>query len=555
MIEIPKSIENALPESIGNPDLFTGRKREFSWFLGKWFEYLKTDGAMSHAIVARRKKGKTAFVQRLFNILWSLHDPQVIPFYFCMPEVETPLPDLARDFVRNLVGQIVAFETQDASLISSPPSFEKLPSITDNPCYLKYYEALKDDEASGRWLSMWKTAAAAPSEIAITGRVKIVQIIDEFQYINRFITDGTGKPIETLSGSYLQLAEIRQAPLIVSGSEVNWLLSIIRSLVGRFSEWRLENFPEDEARESIETYARYTRTKVCTESVERIWNLTRGDPLYIRQLFMSRFNEAGDFTLPENIVHVYEKEIAPGGGIFGTWWEYLGKIFDDVNKMNAKRIVMYLFNKGERTKKEIVDDLKLADSDTEITLKLQALSGADVIGQGRSPFHFSVGSDKTYELVFRNLFQHEIENFEPDIPERIRREMGIQNERKGLFGEFEVRHRLKRGFNLKDIAYGGPDLEFHPRGIEERVPVKLGFDSYEIDLIVQGNPEIWIEVKYRDTPFGKHELKRVEKLVRALDTLDVRPLFMVFSKSGFTKDVADRLDALGILRSDSSLLR
>lgn len=75
----------ALEEEIGNPDLFVGRKKELDFFLN-WA--LKTKGRLSQstAILARRKKGKTALVQRLFNILYTINDPQIIPFYFRIEE-------------------------------------------------------------------------------------------------------------------------------------------------------------------------------------------------------------------------------------------------------------------------------------------------------------------------------------------------------------------------------------------------------------------------------------------------------------------------------------
>ncbi len=56
----PEKITYALPETIGNTDLFVGRKKEFDFFLGNWYDYLQAKMASSQALVARRKKGKTA---------------------------------------------------------------------------------------------------------------------------------------------------------------------------------------------------------------------------------------------------------------------------------------------------------------------------------------------------------------------------------------------------------------------------------------------------------------------------------------------------------------
>ncbi len=69
----------ALAEEIGNPNLFIGRKQELQFYLC-WAEGTKNLLSRSQAILSRRKKGKTALVQRLFNILYSKNDPCVIPF-------------------------------------------------------------------------------------------------------------------------------------------------------------------------------------------------------------------------------------------------------------------------------------------------------------------------------------------------------------------------------------------------------------------------------------------------------------------------------------------
>ncbi len=77
-------MEYALEERIGNPDLFTGRKEELTYFL-EWLDNIKEKKSQSTALLARRKMGKTALMERLFNITFHKNDG-VIPFYY---EVKT----------------------------------------------------------------------------------------------------------------------------------------------------------------------------------------------------------------------------------------------------------------------------------------------------------------------------------------------------------------------------------------------------------------------------------------------------------------------------------
>ncbi len=79
-------MDYAYEERIGNPDLFTGRKQELAYFL-KWINDIKEKKSQSTAILARRKMGKTAIMERLFNITFFKNDV-VIPFYYEVKETK-----------------------------------------------------------------------------------------------------------------------------------------------------------------------------------------------------------------------------------------------------------------------------------------------------------------------------------------------------------------------------------------------------------------------------------------------------------------------------------
>ena len=55
-----------LEEKIGNPALFTGRKRELDSLL-EWTKKIKLKISKSKAIISRRKTGKSALMERLFK--------------------------------------------------------------------------------------------------------------------------------------------------------------------------------------------------------------------------------------------------------------------------------------------------------------------------------------------------------------------------------------------------------------------------------------------------------------------------------------------------------
>jgi hypothetical protein len=437
MFKMPKEIIYALPEIIGNTDLFVGRKKEFDFFFGIWFQDLKKNFAQNQAIISRRKKGKTAFLQRLFNIFWSSclekqkNNITVIPFYYSVYDTPIQLGAFAMNFYTQFIKAYLSYTLKEPSLLVSELDLSQFEQILDDPYIKNTYQNLLKYKNEDNWESMWQLASRMPASIARLKGIKIVQIIDEFQNINDYIYNQRGEKIK-MSGTYMQVAEMREAPLIVSGSEVHWLLRIVSSLTGRFQIYPLGNLPEKEAKKAIRKYANFRNAKINQEAEEKIWQLTKGDPLYIKALFLSRYNTQKDYTNEDTIVEVYEREIQDGGEIYWTWMEYMLKTFDTVNKVNSKRIMLYLFKKGEEcTRDQIKKDLNLPYTDEELEEKLEALIGGDLISHGRSNFRYTITKDKTYELFFRNKYQDDIDHFVPDIQKELKKEMGKANYTKG----------------------------------------------------------------------------------------------------------------------------
>ena len=103
---IPLTI--ALSEEIGDPNLFIGRQKDLDFFLD-WVDLVKRGIGQSQVILARKRRGKTALVQRLYNILYSRNDAAVIPFYFRVPEGNMSTLDYSDFFLRSLISQILGY--------------------------------------------------------------------------------------------------------------------------------------------------------------------------------------------------------------------------------------------------------------------------------------------------------------------------------------------------------------------------------------------------------------------------------------------------------------
>ena len=108
-----------LKEKIGDPDLLVGREKEFAHFR-KWIAGMPRELSKSRAILGWRKSGKTTFVQRLFNEIWSANG-QVIPFFYSIPEYKVWYPDFAVSYYRTFATQYISFLERDAAMVRDEP--------------------------------------------------------------------------------------------------------------------------------------------------------------------------------------------------------------------------------------------------------------------------------------------------------------------------------------------------------------------------------------------------------------------------------------------------
>lgn len=147
-----------LQEQIGEPELFVGREKEFRNF-GRWIDNIPRLLSKSRVILARRKSGKTAFVQRVFNQLWSANG-EVIPFYFAMPENKFWYSQLAIEYYHAFASQYISFRERDPALVEHPLSLMELDVIAESSCgRVVIVEVKKIKESTGRRSKIfWKNS-------------------------------------------------------------------------------------------------------------------------------------------------------------------------------------------------------------------------------------------------------------------------------------------------------------------------------------------------------------------------------------------------------------
>jgi hypothetical protein len=577
-------MDYVLEERIGNPDLFTGRKEELAYFL-KWINDIKERKSQSTAIMARRKMGKTAVMERLFNITFYKNDG-VIPFYYEIKENKVWIVDFCIDFCLTFVYQYIAFKSRNISYIRlyEKGNLEKAVQVAESEGFNYLSVLLSGVQNAIRYDHvdiLWETVREAPKTIAHSQNEFIVQMIDEFQFMNAMIyRDKDMKvPADNIAGGYLSTAESKIAPLLVSGSWVGWLMKELSSMLpARFRNKILKNMPENEAIEMLYKYSRFFEVPVTEETAYLLVSLTEGSPFYISAVIRSNCPDK-DLTTINGLTRALEFEtLDDQGSIKSTWMEYIARAFPQINDRNAKNIVLHLSKHRDRelTRKDILEDLNLDMTDGELEKKLKALVKVDIINQGQTNFDYRGVKDNIFDKVFRGVYEKEIREFDVGVIkneysrefEKLKKQydsvLGKHNYQKGLFVEYLLLEQLRlhaRENNklFKSITrYLPGDFDFCEYSRVWRYDSSPEYArSFSVDIFARaqspGNYSIIGEVKSRGVKkFSKDELMKFETKfaeVKKLENID-RAVGFIFSRGGFTKDAEAYCREKGIACSE-----
>ena len=128
------------------------------------------------------------------------------------------------------------------------------------------------------------------------------------------------------------------------------------------------------------------------------------------------------------------------GSIKLAWMEYIARAFPQINDRNAKNIVLHLSKHRDRefTRKELLEELKLEMTDSELEKKLKALVKVDIINQGRTNFDYRGVGDNIFDKVFRGVYEKEIREFDVRMikEEYIKELEKLKNQYKSLLGKY-----------------------------------------------------------------------------------------------------------------------
>lgn len=500
-----------LREKIGAPELLVGREDIFRDF-DRWINNIPRLLSGSRAILGRRKSGKTVFVQRIFNQLWSANGA-VIPFYLDISEDKRWTPEFAIDYYCAFASQYISFIERDERLIRQPLTLAEIIDYgkrKPNDVLRKDAETMLYYKAESLYGLLWKIACHAPHRTADVYDQRILVILDEFQNITQYIYHTpamTDEPDETMAGSVHSLLESKVAPMLVTGSYMGWLQTIISKYFegGRLHQFNFSPYlTPEEGLEAVYKYAEYYQTPITNETALQINELCMADPFFISCVVNNRSADR-DLTTAAGVIHAVTYEISSRQSqLVQTWGEYIELTLQRINDRYAKAILLHLNKHSDRywTPKEIKEALHLDLEVNDIHRKLLIL------------------------LLHAN-----------------RRLQGMLNHVSGKFAEHQLANefRSRKRFRLSDYFTGVvDDRELNIVNVRDRVTFQRDGGNKEIDVLAQSSDSrvLLVEVRKRLEKSNRKDVEDFREKVAAYVQCfpDQTPLLAFLSLGGFTEE-------------------
>jgi len=550
-----------LPESIGNPDLFVGREEEFE-FLNEWLGNIPKRLSMSTVILARRKSGKTAILERVFNMCWSNTNMGIIPFYLCMNDSEVWVQDFALKYFQTFASHYISYFERNPLMVKHLLSFDKIREygITNAiDLLVEDVDMLVKHKKNIEYQPIWDIASTAPDRYASVYDQRILVIIDEFQYTNKYIfrDQDCEKVHSALPGSYHRIVESKLAPMLVSGSYVSWMLNLMEKHLkaGRLDQFYISPYLSKEAGlKAVYNYAEHLNKPVTNETAEQINTLCFSDPFFIYCVIKN--SKKNMLLTKEGVINTVHKELTGRNSRMSkTWAEYINNTVAKINDKYAKDILLHLCKHNEETwtPEKLKNTLHIDLPTKSIHERLEQLLKADLIEDGGSDIDYKGLTDGTLYLVLRHRFEKEIRNHAPDFKtdfqkkiDQLKKEkqslQGKLNQLVGKFAEYQLATdmRTRKKFSLS-VYFDGIKERKKLNIINVSLHVKFQRpDGKEMEIDIKADSDckkvVLIEVKKWKTKVGvqiiRDFIEKIDVYARLNKNKKIIPAFL--SMGGFS---------------------
>ena len=559
-------------------DEFTDREEIIS-LLVKRARNTPRDMTLSTSVIGRRRLGKTAVMEQVYNRLFWEQD-EVVPIYFNFEAKPTDSTRFAWAYFSNFVRQYVAFRLRDAGLLRADNrNIHEIVALTDRlpddpisrlaPSVL--HRLLSPDAQEFEKL---EAVIYLPRQVMEYNRahwgpeVPLFVMLDEFQETLR-IHFPDGEPADVV-GLYQWAVEGRQCPHFVTGSAIRLINQEVLGTGALFGRFRYLEFPPLEqvyAQELVDKLAHKYGVAIPEEIGGYIASRCGGNPFYIRCVVMQALEQGLEEVGSEKAVdNLIAHEIAHGQ-IWRDWGSQLVRYFEEINNYTiAKRVLFHAARYEGRIEPEEVA-AAVGRPVEEVVKVMQQLSFAEMLDAKGGPIFFNL-KDPILRDYIRAQYWEEIEG--ETVSAVLDRLLGEYRRLKRKYADLvgtlvEARIEvLMHRFDGRKVA----GRLFHVEGEVELPKFEFVFDTvvkppgsrgYQIDL--QGrwyegyDPCAWVvEIKHWKAKVTADVVRKFIAAYRALEreTGLARVVPWIVNRGGFTAGAIRVIEEEGIYRSGAA---
>lgn len=398
--------------------------------LEDWYRNIERGLSSSLALLAPRRMGKTALLDRLVNTAFG-KNYNVVPFYFKMIRKSTTLRNFLLDYYSTFFRQTIAYLLQDPmlyrrddlgleDLIGLPSTDERVKFIQEDfiKRFLTRYKARDWRDSRNHW----QAAIRIPENLGSLLGINFAIIIDEFQDLKHYIYDAasekeidpqTDRPTD-LTATYDRQALSRNAPMLVSGSAVSMIFRTVMGgpLGGRFSFRYLKPMSIEDGATLAKKLLQFHNLSPDDELALYLSAELRGHPYNIKCCVESKYPNK-DFNSTGGIDKIIDYEVTRGE-IYAFWETHFEDNRTLVNQDDDEELgkkIIYYFTKYNNAAVKI-DEIaqKLAVSKAKVEKKIEKLYQADLVY--RSNFQYYTFNDIMLMRYIQNRYAHELGDVE-----------------------------------------------------------------------------------------------------------------------------------------------
>jgi hypothetical protein len=376
-------------------DEFTDREEIIGHLL--WLaERTPADITISTSVVGRRRLGKTAVLEQVYNHLFWEQDA-VVPIYFVFEARPMTSTAFAEIYFANYLRQYVAFRRKDGELARNAKLTwrDVLPLVHDLGEPLLRSEAegmahlLNDSRPSLH--TILEGAIYLPRALMESHRIgafmgeaaELSQFImlDEFQEVMKiYYSDGT--PADAV-GLYQWAVEGRKCPHVITGSAIRLINQEVLGTGALFGRFDYLEFPPLEdlfALELVEKLARKRGLQIAEPVAGYLVTRCGGSPFYINCTLRQAVNQRLTAVPDEKAVDELLAHELTHGLIWRDWSGQLQKYFEQLNShLIAKRVLFHAAQAGDAIIEPEVIAAEVKRPVDEVQRVLRQLAFADMI--------------------------------------------------------------------------------------------------------------------------------------------------------------------------------